>query len=94
MKEDTMSVDSAKSDSNELEIASIFSIRFIILCFLVTLANDSHCGFAIGTLHGIIVGSLIGTIYASALESDGSRRRAPRKPPDKNVRIRSRMSVG
>ena len=92
MKEKKMSVASVKSDSNALEVASILSIGFIILCFLTTLVNESHCGFVIGTLVGIMVGSLIGTIYSLALKSDGSRRRVPRKPPDKHVRIPSRTS--
>ena len=84
MKENKMSVASAKSNLNALEVASILSIGFIILFFLATLANKSHCGFVIGTLLGIIIGSSIGTIYASALESDGSQERVPKKPPDKN----------
>ena len=66
MKENIMSVASVKSDSNALEVASILSIGFIILCFLATLANESHHGFVIGTLVGIMVGSSIGMIYSSA----------------------------
>ena len=38
------------------EVDSILSIVFIIFCFLVTLANESHCGLLIGTLlRGVIV---------------------------------------
>ena len=86
MKEITMSITLVKSDSNALEVASILSIGSIILCFLTTLVNESHCEFVIGTLVGIMVGSSIRTIYSSALKSDGSRR------TDKNDRIPSRTS--
>ena len=67
MKENiTMSVILVKSDSGH-EVASILSIRFIILCFLTTLANESHCGLLIGTLLGIFIVSSIRTRIASNL---------------------------
>ena len=87
-----MSVTLVKSYTKALEVASTISIGFIFLCFLTALANKSHCGFVIGTLLGIIIGSSIGTIYALALESNGSQERVPKKPPDKNenARVRSK----
>ena len=67
------------------EVVSILSIGFIILFFLVTLANESHCGLLIGTLLGVVIVSSIGARIA--FESNGPRKRVPKKPPNKNAQV-------
>jgi len=86
-----MAVNLVKSTSDANDFSSIPSIGFIILSFFFSklLANAA---LMIGMLIGNIVGFSIERFTLSRAEDDDFCKQVPKKPPDKAVRNRPKMS--